>query len=551
MGLFSPRRALSSLFGLLAIGAIAACAAEPGSVAASPDGGGGAPEGDEELAPGECSARTSDCNEDPSDGCETNIGTDAENCGACGTRCKAPTNGSASCKKGVCSATCKAGYRLDGTACVADDEPPLSCGGDKVDCDGVCRSVSDDPLHCGGCNKACPIPSGGSALCNSGVCAAICPIGSALEGTACVAVPPGSITAAIAIGSDFTCGLTGQGAVKCWGLNSSGQIGNGTITANGAASTTKSPSDVIGLGGGLQQIATGGSTACAVTSTGGVKCWGSNTYGQIGQGTTSLPKTAPVDVVSLGAPVSRIALGTWHACALTTGGAVKCWGRNNDGQLGNGSTQDSAAPVAVTGLSSGVVAIAAGGLATCAITNAGAVKCWGSNSSGTTGSGSAAVRITVPTNVTGLSSGAVAIGVGSLHACALLTGGGIKCWGYNAQGQLGDGTKTDRTTPVDVLSLPGAMDALSTNNNNTCARRGTTAYCWGANNEGQLGDGKAVTQASLPLAVANLTGVTAIVAGGHSCAATTGGFRCWGRNTQGQLGNGTTTPALTPIAVTF
>ncbi|MGA9350442.1 MAG: hypothetical protein WBW48_16795, partial [Anaerolineae bacterium] len=188
-------------------------------------------------------------------------------------------------------------------------------------------------------------------------------------------------------------------------------------------------------------IAAGYRHTCALTA-GGVKCWGYNGYGQLGDGTWTWRNT-PVDVSGLTSGVTTIAAGSYHTCALTAGGGAKCWGHNNNGQLGDGTTTNRNTPVDVSGLTSGVDAIAAGSYHTCALT-AGGVKCWGLNDYGQLGDGTTTNRNT-PVDVSGLTSGVAAIAAGYYHTCAL-TAGGVKCWGRNNNGQLGDGTTTDRNT---------------------------------------------------------------------------------------------------------
>lgn len=156
---------------------------------------------------------------------------------------------------------------------------------------------------------------------------------------------------------------------------------------------------------------------------------------------------------SLAGPVlTQIAAGDDHTCALTTSGGVRCWGFNGEGQLGDGTTTDRSTPVDVVGLGGGVAAIAPGGSHTCALTTGGGVKCWGANFAGQLGDGTQAQRLT-PVNVSGLTSGVAAISAGEYHTCALTTGGGMKCWGYNTDGQLGDGTTTGRLIPTAVSGL--------------------------------------------------------------------------------------------------
>ena len=295
---------------------------------------------------------------------------------------------------------------------------------------------------------------------------------------------------------------------------------------------------------------------CALLSTGAVKCWGSNLYGQLGDGSTAnaTARTTPVDVSTLSSGVIAIAAGERHTCAVLNTGAVKCWGNNDNGQLGDDSTLQSLTPVSVPSLSSGVTAIAAGRYHACAVLNTGAVKCWGWNLYGQLGDGSTLQSLT-PVSVPSLSSGVTAIAAGERHTCALLSTGAVKCWGYNDNGQLGDGSAasvTPRTTPVDVSTLSSGVTAISTGSYHTCALLSTgAAKCWGKNTSGRLGDGSN-TASLTPVSVSTLsTGVIAIAAGeAHTCAVlNTGAVKCWGYNVSGQLGDGSTTQSFTPVGV--
>jgi alpha-tubulin suppressor-like RCC1 family protein len=221
---------------------------------------------------------------------------------------------------------------------------------------------------------------------------------------------------------------------------------NGTLGNNGTAQSDV-PVDVVGLTSGVQAISAGSTHTCALTSTGGVKCWGSDMYGQLGNNST-LDTHVPVDVVGLTSGVQAVSASGGYTCALTAAGGVKCWGYNGNGVLGNNGTAQSNVPVDVVGLTSGVQAVS-GYDHTCALTAAGGVKCWGYNWYGQLGDNGTA-ESDVPVDVVGLTSGVQAVGAGNGYTCALTAAGGVKCWGYNGNGVLGNGTTTNSTVPVDV-----------------------------------------------------------------------------------------------------
>ncbi|MCV6636308.1 choice-of-anchor D domain-containing protein [Candidatus Albibeggiatoa sp. nov. NOAA] len=295
---------------------------------------------------------------------------------------------------------------------------------------------------------------------------------------------------------------------------------------------------------GISEISAGGRYTCGKNST-GVKCWGFNEDGQLGNGSTANYLT-PVDVSSLGSEVSTIASGKYHACALLDTGTVKCWGYNGSGRLGDGTTTDRYAPVDVNGLT-GVSKIASGSYHSCALLDTGTVKCWGQNVDGQLGDGTT-TNSSIPVDVNGL-TGVSEIALGSYHSCALLDTGTVKCWGYNYNGQLGDGTYTDSQTPVDVSGLTG-VDELSLGGYHSCALLDTgTVKCWGNNKYGQLGDGTTF-DSNIPVSVSSLTGVSEISVGYDSnCALLSGSVECWGYNGNGELGDGTTTDQYTPVAI--
>ena len=359
------------------------------------------------------------------------------------------------------------------------------------------------------------------------------------------ALEPNDIKA-IAAGGSHTCVLTNAGGVKCWGENQYGQLGDGTMTNRSIAV------DVIGLSSGVVAIDTGILHTCAVLFTGGVKCWGFNRFGQLGDGTRVEVRLAPVDVVGLGVGVTSIGTGGYHTCALTAAGGVKCWGQNESGQLGDGTVTDRRGIVDVPGLGSGIVAIAVGHSHNCALTVGGGKKCWGNNAAGQLGDGTRTMRPT-PTDVSGLDSGIVAFAAGEYHTCAITTGGGAKCWGNGGNGQLGIGFGDTQLTPVDVLGLDGGTMAIDTGSVHTCALTTSGgAKCWGFNAGGELGDGT-TTQRMAPVDVVGLGngGIAVVTGSSHSCALTrVGGVKCWGSNGWGTLGDGSLADSTAPVDVT-
>src|ERR1019366_2964372 len=211
------------------------------------------------------------------------------------------------------------------------------------------------------------------------------------------------------------CALLSGRTVECWGDNQQGELGNGTTATSGCYCST-TPVAVSGLRGATA-ISVGTNSACALLSGGTVECWGLNSVGQLGNGTTTISST-PVAVSGLSG-ATAISVGTNSACALLSGGTVECWGSNNYGQLGNGTTTDSSTPVAVSGLS-GATAISVGGSpSACALLSGGTVECWGDNGDDTLGNGTT-TNSSTPGAVSGL-SGATTISVGD-SACALLSG---------------------------------------------------------------------------------------------------------------------------------
>jgi alpha-tubulin suppressor-like RCC1 family protein len=346
----------------------------------------------------------------------------------------------------------------------------------------------------------------------------------------------------LATGVDHTCTLTAAGGTVCWGSNQYGQIGDGTTILRTTPTNVNLPFGVTALTGNWGHT-------CAVTPSGGAKCWGWNDYGQLGDGTKT-QRLLPTDVSGLTSGVSKIAAGYGHTCAIVTGGALKCWGADfspssNAGQLGNGSNSGALAPGNVTGLTSGVLAVATGRNFTCAVTGTGGVKCWGANDFDQLGNNDPMfLDQNLPVDVFNLSSGVATIAAGETHACALTAGGGVKCWGRGDTGSLGDGVvysgmNLTHNQPGDVSGLTSGVTQITAGSGHTCAMKTNgDVLCWGLNNQGQVGDGTA-TNRLVPVQVAS--GAIAVSAGYfHTCILTTPGVsQCWGNNAQGNMGNGT------------
>jgi alpha-tubulin suppressor-like RCC1 family protein len=342
--------------------------------------------------------------------------------------------------------------------------------------------------------------------------------------------------AAIDAGGYHACAATAAGALHCWGNNQHGQLGNGF------AVLTREPTEVGGLAG-ITEIAAGTHHTCAADAAGTVSCWGYNGNGQVGSGntqTTALPNT----VSGISGAATMLTAGNENSCALVSNRAY-CWGDNNYGQLGTGSTGDQSSPVpSLTDIRS----IANGSRHSCAVSTLGAASCWGYARYGQLGDGGATTSSTTytPVAVVGLSSGVLEVfsqGFDTTygHTCALLNGGAMKCWGEGSSGQLGSGFLSDANTPQDVVGLSDPSTAnvsqIALGRRHTCAIDGGTLKCWGYNSEGQLGLGHQ-GQASIPQSVALPAQAQTVAAGSeHTCAITSAGaLLCWGNNDYGQVG---------------
>lgn len=369
-------------------------------------------------------------------------------------------------------------------------------------------------------------------------------------------LPPahGLSLATISAGYGHTCALQPSGAPYCWGLDADGELGTGATAdvytpamALGGPSTNGNPTVVP-----LSAISAGQFYSCGLYN-GAAYCWGRNDYGQLGNGSAA-GSTSPVPV-SGGLSFATISAGLYHTCGLTTAGAAYCWGRNDYGQLGN-ATQTSgptSAPVAVAG---GHIfsAIGAEELTTCALATDGTAWCWGNAYDGRLGNGSSDQTNTPVQAVSAADTFFVSLTVGIHHTCGVGLDHTGYCWGSGNSGELGNGVigAAGGPTPISgtkFLSLSaGAYYTCGITTSDGSTPSGTS--CWGANPDGRLGDGTTIDH-SVPASVNTNVVFTAISAGGaQACGVGTDQrVYCWGGNSNGGVGNGTTTNVTTPVRV--
>jgi alpha-tubulin suppressor-like RCC1 family protein len=464
------------------------------------------------------------------------------------------------------------------TAPIVDDQRLITAGGLHT-----CAVLDTGHVQCWGANANGQLGNGTTA---------ISPVPQEVDG----------ITTALSVtgGSTHTCALLYGGTVQCWGNNGSGQLGNGRTSPPDAPVLKpvvvqddhdgNPATNTVDLSG-VTAIAAGGFHTCAVRTGGEVACWGHDGSGQLGNGsgggTSYLPAKVvhdhDTDTTTPMVPltgVTAVAAGEYHTCALIGAtGAVKCWGNNGSGQLGNGATPlpapDRTSATPVTGIPDGghkATALTAGQAHTCAVLDDGTVRCWGqgffgqlgNNTSGDGNDTSTPVKAkrdidgdpTFTPGDIGDIVGVTAIGAGQFHTCARITGGTVRCWGQNGRGQLGDGTTSDRKVAFPVPGLSGVR-AVTSGGFHTCVlKTGNALNCWGYNFYGQLGSYE--PSSLVPVTVTALSGARTVDTGNtHACALVstaevppTEAPQCWGSNANGELGTVLTpTPANSRIPV--
>ena len=391
-----------------------------------------------------CGAGRGDCDGNTTNGCETDLGTSRLHCGRCGAACLS------SCIDGACA-----------------DFRGISAGDRHV-----CAVRNDGSIWCWGANNAGQLGDGTTMPRSTPV--AVVDVAGAFEAAA---------------GAAFTCGRTSS-TTFCWGANNNAQLGDGSYTARPLASAVRDLTSPLGLAVGLDH-------GCALGADRRPWCWGNNAGGALGAASTTTRSSVPLEVASA-LTYRRITAGYYLTCGLTVTGSAYCWGQNSSGQVGDGTTLDRNIPTAVLTLPD-AVDIDAGAYHVCAVLSSGRVACWGHNEAGGLGDGTSGMMRSTWTFVSGLVD-AVQISSGAYHTCALRRGGRVLCWGLNDHGQLGDGTTTDRTTPVEVAG-GFAAQALSLGGRHSCALAlDGRIYCWGQNSDRQLGDGSN-TDRAMPVPV--------------------------------------------------
>ena len=393
----------------------------------------------------------------------------------------------------------------------------------------------------------------------------------------------------ISVGPNHSCAVLDNGSVKCWGLNYYGQLGidNRTTMGDGSGEMALLTGINLGTGRTATSISVGWNHSCALLDNASVKCWGFNGFGQLGIDNTTAMGDGSGEMDQLtginlgtGRTATAISAGPNSTCALLDNGSVKCWGNNTYGQLGIGNNtgnnsrigDDSGEMDQLTGINLGTghtaTAIAAGSSHTCALLDNASVKCWGYNSEGqlgidnrtNMGDGAGEMGDNLPSINLGTGRTVTAISAGFNHSCALLDNASVKCWGSNYKGQLGiDSTDNIGDNSSEMSSLSSinlgtgrTATAISAGIYVTCALLDNRAVkCWGFNNKGQLGIDNTTVMGDGSGEMAQLTGInlgtgrtaTAISAGMyHTCAKLdNGAVKCWGYNNNGQLGIDNTT----------
>jgi alpha-tubulin suppressor-like RCC1 family protein/uncharacterized protein YjdB len=488
----------------------------------------------------------------------------------------------------------------DRSACALDTNGQAYCWGSLVTAaSGTLPTTAPTPVGSpvalatlvAGPNVVCGLSETGAAYCAGSNYAGGTGLGSSSGLTSTFTKIQGSQTfAQLAAGGTHACGLVSSGAIYCWGLNDNGQLGDGTTSGSGTG--IASPT-AVASGSTLKFVAVtaGGNHTCGLTGTGAAYCWGDNSTGQLGDGTTSDRNTPTAVQGNL--IFSQLEAGESDTCGLDMTGVAYCWGANYSGSLGDGTSTQRTAPTRVLG-DQLFRSINAGNSFTCGLTTDGSVMCWGDNDRWQLGSRSL-IRTSAPSTVTSSMAFGL-IDAGKNSTCGLTNSGQIGCWGLNTYGQLGNGDISQRTIPTLVTGAP-AFALLTGGHKHTCGRtaQGVTS-CWGSSKYGQVGATDSDPKQWSSPTVANTSEAFEQLSSGywHSCGLNgagsvycwglfnaispfgttpslqaagksylqmvtgwdhicgllaSGGAECWGQNTEGRVGNGTTSNQSAPATV--
>ena len=354
-------------------------------------------------------------------------------------------------------------------------------------------------------------------------------------------IQPPSSPVPIAAGATHSIAVTSAGQVWTWGDNHLGQLGTGDTT------NYASPVPVTGLNPEFIAVGAGLGHSLALDYLGRVWSWGLNADGQLGDGSRTR-RLAPI-LVAQASNIVAIAAGSVHSLALRSDGRVLAWGGNLGAQLGDGTNTGRTLPVLIAGLTD-VIAIAAGTVHSLALCSDGSVWAWGTNLTGQLGIGGSALIKKTPTRVTAL-AGITAIAAGGGHSAAVSSTGAVWAWGWNAFGQVGDGSRTTRRTPLLLAGISGAVAVSAGGAHTLATTTGGTMYAWGGNDLGQLGDGT-TSDRLVPTAIVSPANVVTVAAGAVHSLLLTGELTAWswGNNLFGQLGDGSLAPSMVPIPIT-
>ncbi len=357
--------------------------------------------------------------------------------------------------------------------------------------------------------------------------------GTTTDSTKAVIVVGISTAYSVSVGSNHSCARLSDNSVMCWGYNGSFQSGGSTFA------NVLTPNS-ISIPGNVMEISSGGGTNCALIDNGSVECWGANNLGQLGDGSQDSSRSSVTVTGITTAQSVSVGWGSGFACALLTDNTIRCWGSNWDGQLGDGNggpNTMSLVPVTVNGITT-AASIATGGYHSCAILADATIRCWGGGLAGQLGNGAEANSAT-PVVVSGINT-AQSISLNGHNSCAKLSDNSLRCWGRNWYGQLGTTSHVYSTSPVDAYSGTPGVQSFSTGDTYTCIiLTNNQLRCFGENANAQLGH-VTIPSVNKPATVKNITNAVALTAGKrHSCVLLENGMvDCWGYNSRGQAGVG-------------